>query len=495
MVLSADVTLQEFVSNQKRLLELELRADEDAGVVKNDDSIKTKDDVGRDGGFFLRNIDVIDTSVGLYGRTVVAFGNLASQQSVELSENNNNSDSLESSKLLQAHRLTVGDEVQILPNNGKGFQDGKKCKHAGGVICAVDNVSISVALFGGDADSRRQQSSVKKQGKKINKEDDEPYDDDGDMFGGKPPYALIPKSNIDVHQKMIFALDELEKYGVSHPVAGDIIMAAFEPANPKYNTEITRSRIDALESECILASSRLDYSQKEAVVMALHSNSPIYIIHGPPGTGKNYMQMCRPSCLHQCSQIIVSQGKTTTVAELIRCAVHNKGWKVLVTAPSNVAVDNVLDRVMSIENEQTGKRNGSKKKIKAVRLGHPARIKRGIHKYSLESLVQSSEGTEIVRDCRSELNDYLKTLSSAKSRPTEKRVAYREMKALRKEIRTREEKIVGQILLESNVVLATNVGAASSLFNRILGGKDERPFDLVIIDEAAQALEASCWIR
>ena len=108
------------------------------------------------------------------------------------------------------------------------------------------------------------------------------------MFGGKPPYALIPKSNIEVHQKMIFALDELEKHGVSHPVAGDIIMAAFEPTNPKYNTEITRSRIDALESECILASSRLDYSQKEAVVMALHSNSPIYLIHGPPGTGKNY---------------------------------------------------------------------------------------------------------------------------------------------------------------------------------------------------------------
>lgn len=184
------------------------------------------------------------------------------------------------------------------------------------------------------------------------------------------------------------------------------------------------------------------------------------------------------------------------MAELIRCAVHNKGWKVLVTAPSNVAVDNVLDRVMSIENEQTAKRNsGSKKKIKAVRLGHPARIQRDIQQYSLESLVQSCEGTEIVRDCRSELNDYLKTLSSAKSRPTEKRVAYREMKALRKEIRSREEKVVGQILRESNVILATNVGVASSLLNRMLGGKEEPPFDLVIIDEAAQALEASCWIR
>ena len=194
------------------------------------------------------------------------------------------------------------------------------------------------------------------------------------------------------------------------------------------------------------------------------------------------------------------------MAELIRCAVREKGWKVLVTAPSNVAVDNVLDRVMSIENEMNtkgpGKRKGgskkagTKNKIKAVRFGHPARIQHGIQKYSLESLVQSSEGTEIVRDCRSELNDYLKTLSHAKSRPSEKRVAYREMKSLRKEIRTREEKVVGEILRESNVVLATNVGAASSLFNRMVDAKGEpMSFDLVIIDEAAQALEASCWIR
>lgn len=156
---------------------------------------------------------------------------------------------------------------------------------------------------------------------------------------------------------------------------------------------------------------------------------------------------------------------------------------------------------MSIENEDIGNNRqtlGTKKKkikIKAVRLGHPARIQRGIQQYSLESLVQSSEGTEIVKDCRAELTGYLKTLSSAKSRPNEKRVAYREMKAVRKEIRTREEKVVGQILYECNVVLATNVGAAGSLLNRTFGDRKEAlSFDLVIIDEAAQALEASCWI-
>ena len=183
------------------------------------------------------------------------------------------------------------------------------------------------------------------------------------------------------------------------------------------------------------------------------------------------------------------------------------GWKVLVTASSNVAVDNVLDRIMSIENERqctdtsgkqkrgTSKASTKKKKIKAVRLGHPARIQHGIQQYSLESLVQSSEGTEIVKDCRSELKEYLKTLSNAKSRPLEKRVAYREMKVLKKEIRTREEKVVGEVLRDSNVVLATNVGAASTLFHRMTDSKGEPiSFDLVIIDEAAQALEASCWI-
>lgn len=264
--------LCEFISNQKRLLELELRAEEDAGVAN-------KDDASRDGGFVLRNIDIMDTSVGLYGRTVVSFGNASQQQSVTedsttmtTNKNGGRSSTSSSNHLLQAHRLTVGDEVQILPNNGKGFQGGKKSRHIGGVVCALDDVSISVALFGGNS----KQSTAAKKGKMAgSKEIDEP-----EMLGGNPPYALIPKSNIEVHQKMIAALDDLDQFGVDHPVAGSIVMAAFEPNNPMHNTKMTRSRIESLELECNLESSKLDYSQREAVVMALHSNSPIYLIHG-----------------------------------------------------------------------------------------------------------------------------------------------------------------------------------------------------------------------
>ena len=489
---SAELSLQEFVSEQKRLLELELHAEEDT----NNSQTKGCDGGrGGDGGFVLRNIDIIDTSVGLYGRTIVSFGNVAQYQSVatttdDQSGTSKNEDGhiLSSSKLLQAHRLTVGDEVQILPNNGKGFQSGgKKSKAMSGVICAVDDINISVALFSADNNNRNKKDGAasKKQDKKKKKNIKDEVDfDDNDFIGGSPPYAMIPKSNVEVHNKMLSALDQLEKYGINHPIAGEIIKAAFDYDNPNHVAEITGSKIEALESEYNLSSSKLDYSQRKAVVMALSSNFPISLIHGPPGTGK-----------------------TTTVAELIRCAVHNMGWKVLVTAPSNVAVDNVLDRVMSIENERqctdtvgrqkrgTNKASTKKKKIKAVRLGHPARIQHGIQQYSLESLVQSSEGTELVKDCRSELKEYLKTLSNAKSRPLEKRTAYREMKVLKKEIRTREEKVVGEILRDSNVVLATNVGAASTLFHRMKDSKGEPiSFDLVILDEAAQALEASCWI-
>ena len=475
MASQTEVSIQEFVSKQKQLLESELRAEED-----NDNSTSSKD-----GGFILHNIGVINTSVGLYGRTVVSFGNTIQQPTTQSSDDNDKSikeSGTEVKLLLPAHRLTVGDEVQILPNNGRGFKVTKKSKAAGGVICACDDVSISVALFGADNNKVQQSkgSSKKKQEKK--KDVDDNNEDEEDMLRGNPPYAMIPKSNIEVHNKMISSLDQLAKQGIRHPVAGDVVLAAFEPNTSKRNVELTSSRIETLESDLDLKSTKLDYSQRQAVVMALHSNSPINLIHGPPGTGK-----------------------TTTVAELIRCAVHNMGWKVLVTAPSNVAVDNVLERVMSIEHEKqdsTCKRRGgskktntSMKKVKAVRLGHPARIQHGIQKYSLESLVQSSEGTEIVQDCRSELNEHLKTLSNPKSRGQEKRVAYKEMKALKKEIRTREEKVVGEILRNSNVVLATNVGAASSLFNRMSDTKGEPiSFDLVIIDEAAQALEASCWI-
>lgn len=152
--------------------------------------------------------------------------------------------------------------------------------------------------------------------------------------------------------------------------------------------------------------------------------------------------------------------------------------KVLVVAASNVAVDTLLARLVA---------ENTKNNLRLVRLGHPARLQPAILPYCLEALVQRADGTEIVQDVRNELHEYLKIL--AKPRGKDKRIAAREVKILRKEIRVREEKVVDELIKNANVVLATCVGAANT---KLLG--DDIVFDLVVIDEAAQALEAACWI-
>lgn len=188
--------------------------------------------------------------------------------------------------------------------------------------------------------------------------------------------------------------------------------------------------------------------------------------------------------------------------------------RVLVTAPSNVAVDNVLERLVSSKNkpniinnnssdkQQSTKRSSKRRdkkdssamKIRAVRIGHPARIQPSILSYSLEALVQNDHGTEIISGIRKEMQDHLQILSNPKSKGGDKRVAYKEMKLLRKEIRQREEKVVQTLITSAQVVLTTNVGAASYILDKYEKSPSAKPFDLVIIDEAAQALEVSWYV-
>ena len=121
-----------------------------------------------------------------------------------------------------------------------------------------------------------------------------------------------------------------------------------------------------------------------------------------------------------------------------------------------------------------------------IRLGHPARLLPSVLNHSLDVLTQTSEASAIVKDVRKELDD--KQASIKKTRNgRERRAIYGELKDLRKEYRERERKCVGDLVAGSKVVLATLHGS---------GGFQLRneTFDVVIIDEASQALEAQCWV-
>ena len=192
----------------------------------------------------------------------------------------------------------------------------------------------------------------------------------------------------------------------------------------------------------------LNDSQRDAIRFALASQE-IALIHGPPGTGKTY-----------------------TLIELIRQLVQ-RNLRVLVCGPSNISVDNIVERL-------------APHKLPILRLGHPARLLPSVLNHSLDVLTQTSEAASIVKDVRREMD--AKQASIKKTRNgRERRAIYGSIKELRTEYREREKKCVSSLVGGSKVVLATLHGAGGFQLRNEL-------FDIVIIDEASQALEAQCWV-
>ncbi|KAH0211785.1 DNA helicase, partial [Aureobasidium melanogenum] len=192
----------------------------------------------------------------------------------------------------------------------------------------------------------------------------------------------------------------------------------------------------------------LNDSQKEAIKFALASPE-VALIHGPPGTGK-----------------------THTLIELIRQCLK-KGLRLLVCGPSNISVDNIVERL-------------SPHKVPMVRLGHPARLLPGVLNHSLDILTRTSDAAALVKDIRNEMD--AKQASIRKTRNgRERKAIYGEIKELRKDYRQREAACVSSLVRESKVVLATLHGAGGFHLK-------SQEFDIVIVDEASQALEAQCWV-
>ncbi|PHZ10988.1 DNA helicase [Rhizopus microsporus ATCC 52813] len=193
----------------------------------------------------------------------------------------------------------------------------------------------------------------------------------------------------------------------------------------------------------------LNGSQKEAVRFALGSNE-IALVHGPPGTGKTY-----------------------TLVEIIRQLVVNQGQRVLVCGPSNISVDNLVERL-------------AQHRLQVVRVGHPARVLPTVIDHTLDVITRTCDSGRIVADIRKEMDDTLAKIGKSKNR-AERRAMYSLMKDLRKDYRVRERKVIDEVLTNAQVTISTLNGAASrNMMNR--------EFDVVVIDEATQALEAECWI-
>ncbi|KAI9823780.1 MAG: hypothetical protein M1832_002337 [Thelocarpon impressellum] len=165
-------------------------------------------------------------------------------------------------------------------------------------------------------------------------------------------------------------------------------------------------------------------------------------------------------------------GKTHTLIELILQMLRQK-LRLLVCGPSNVSVDNIVERL-------------APHKVPIIRLGHPARLLPSVLNHSLDVLTRTSDASAIVQDIRREMDAKQASISKTRN-GRERRVIYGDLKALRKDYRERERSCVDALVGGSRVVLTTLHGAGGfQVKNQV--------FDVVIIDEGSQALEAQCWV-
>ena len=226
----------------------------------------------------------------------------------------------------------------------------------------------------------------------------------------------------------------------------------------------------------------LNASQQEAIENSLQSND-VFLIHGPPGTGK-----------------------TTTLSYLIK-VLSELGKRILVSAPSNTAVDNILEKLDALH-------------VNCIRIGNPARMDESLASLSLDVRLQEHADYQLANNywnkiqiLKKEQNELVpasgqnrrgltddKIIQLAKSKipyrginPTQLRKMSQWIKLQKiinsnfEEAQKLQKKAIEELLDSSSVICSTNSSAGSDLLKAYR-------FDVVCIDEATQSTEPECLI-
>lgn len=186
----------------------------------------------------------------------------------------------------------------------------------------------------------------------------------------------------------------------------------------------------------------LNASQEKAVNEVLWAKD-VAVVHGPPGTGK-----------------------TTTLVEAIFETLRRES-QVLVCAQSNMAVDWISEKLVD-------------RGINVLRIGNPTRVNDKMLSFTYEQRFEAHPDYPQLWSIRKAIRELRQQRKHADS-------WHQKMDRLKSRATELELRIRLSLFGEARVIASTLTGAA----NRVLEGEK---YSTLFIDEAAQALEAACWI-
>lgn len=187
----------------------------------------------------------------------------------------------------------------------------------------------------------------------------------------------------------------------------------------------------------------LNPSQEKAADMVLRAKD-VAVVHGPPGTGK-----------------------TTTLVEAIYETLHRE-VQVLVCAQSNMAVDWISEKL-------------SERGVNVLRIGNPTRVTDRMLQDTYERRFENHPLYDQLWGIRRNIRQLYD------SREGNRENRHQKIARLKEKATELEYTINESIFADARVIACTLTGSA----HHLLTG---RRFGTLFIDEAAQALEASCWI-
>lgn len=191
----------------------------------------------------------------------------------------------------------------------------------------------------------------------------------------------------------------------------------------------------------------LNPTQETAVNKVLCTRD-VAVVHGPPGTGK-----------------------TTTLVEAIYETLHREP-QVLVCAQSNMAVDWISEKLVD-------------RGVNVLRIGNPSRVNDKMLSFTYERRFENHPSYPELWSIRKELRQLQ---GKRRKGSREERDGIRSRISRLKDRAVAIEVQINTELFDSAHVIASTLVSSN---HRLLGGMH---FGTLFIDEAAQALEAACWI-